>query len=203
MDEKSIAFSTAMVALLKGIINRETQLVHWNTILSQRAQMEDYVAKIGLTLMIDETDGYAYLKQQTQTEEHLEIPRLIPRYALSYPVSLLLVLRRKQLLEFDSQNSAERFIVAKKELMEMLRPYLKDTSNEAKQLREMEINMNRIKDMGFVRVLEGAEGNYEVLRILRSFVDAQWLGEVEQRLQAYQVYAQGEQPQEEYRDESI
>lgn len=203
MDEKSIAFSTAMVTLYKGFINRETQLQHWNTILAQRTRMEDYVAQIGLHLVVDETDGYAYLKQQTQTDDHLEIPRLIPRHALSYPVSLLLVLLRKQLIEFDSQNSAERFVVSKKEMMEMLRPYLKDTSNEARQLKEMESNLNRIKDMGFIRVLDGADGNYEVLRILRSFVDAQWLGQMEERLQAYHAYAQGEQPQEEQKDESV
>lgn len=85
----------------------------------------------------------------------------------------------------------------------MLRPYLKDTSNEARQLKEMESNLNRIKDMGFIRVLDGADGNYEVLRILRSFVDAQWLGQMEERLQAYHAYAQGEQPQEEQKDESV
>ncbi|MEG0897405.1 MAG: DUF4194 domain-containing protein [Ruthenibacterium sp.] len=203
MDEKSVAFSNALVALFKGVINRETQSKQWGVLLAQRAQIEDYVAKIGLTVIVDENDGYAYLKQQTQVEEHAEIPRLIPRYALSYPVSLLLVLLRKQLLAFDAKNSVERFIVSKQELIETLRPYLKDTSNEAKQIKEIEANLNRIQEMGFIRTLDGDATQYEVLRILRGFVDAQWLSEMDARLQAYQTYAQGAQPEGSDNDESV
>jgi len=203
MDEKSIAFSGAAVALFRGVISRDAQVKHWNILLAQRAQMEDYVAKIGLELVLDEVDGYAYLKQQTQIEDHLDIPRLIPRYQLSYQVSVLLVLLRKQLLEFDSKNSEERFILSKQELVELLRPYLRDTSNEAKQLKEIEANLNRIKEMGFIRKLDSSDTQYEVLRILRSFVDAQWLGEMDKRLQAYQEFAQGQEMREEAGDESV
>lgn len=203
MDEKSAAFSAALISLLKGVVNREIHIKQWNAIVTGRTQIEDYVAKIGLILMLDETDGYAYLKQQTQTEDNFEFPRLIPRYALSYPVSLLLVLLRKQLLEFDSKNSEQRFIVSKQEIVEMLRPYLKDTTNEAKQIKEIELQIKRIKEMGFVRLMDESTENYEVLRILRSFVDAQWLGEMNERLQAYKIYAQGHQQEDTNDDESI
>ena len=153
-------------------------------------------------LVVDTSDGYAYLKQQTQTEDHLEIPRLIPRYQLSYPVSVMLVLLRKQLLEHDSGDNPERLILSKQELIELLRPYLKDTANEVKQRREMEANLNKIKDMGFIRTLEGADDRFEVSRILRSFVDAQWLGEMDKRLLEYRALAQGGTLQEVAENES-
>lgn len=203
MDEQSIAFSMATVALFKGIINREIYPRQWNIITAKQAQIEEYVEKLGLTLVLDETDGYAYLKQQTLTEDHLEIPRLIPRYPLSYQVSLLLVLLRKQLLEFDSQNNAERFIISKQEIVALLRPYLKEATNEAKQLKEIEANLNRIKDMGFIRALDGTDAQYEILRILRGYVDAQWLGEFDTRLQAYRAYTQESSGEEESKDESV
>lgn len=199
MDEKSMAFSGTLVALFKGVISRDAHTKHWNTVLAQQAQIDDYVSKIGLVLVVDTSDGYAYLKQQTQIDDHLDIPRLIPRYPLSYSVSVILVLLRKQLLEFDSGNSAERLILSKQELVDLLRPYLRDTSNEVKQLREIEANLTKIKDMGFIRMLEDAEGNrFEVLRILRSFVDAQWLGEVDKHLQEYQKIMRDEPLQEEH-----
>ena len=203
MDEKSIALSGALVALFRGFISRDAHVKHWNTLLTQQAQIDDYVSKIGLTLVMDAADGYAYLRQQTQTEDHLDIPRLIPRYQLGYQVSLMLVLLRKQLLEFDSGDNAERLILSKQELIELMRPYLKDTSNEVKQLREIDTNLVKIKDMGFIRMIDSADSRFEVLRIIRSFVDAQWLGEMDKHLQEYQVMVQGDgQFQEEPENES-
>ena len=165
--------------------------------------MEDYVSKIGLTLIVDQTDGYAYLKQQTFTEDHLEIPRLIPRHPLSYPVSLLLVLLRKQLLEFDSKGNEQRFILSKQDIIEKLRPYLADTSNEVKQAKEIESYIKRIEDMGFVRRLKGSDDQYEILRIIRGFVDAQWLADMDDLLKTYQTYVAGTQPKGENPDESL
>jgi hypothetical protein len=202
VDEKSIALSGALVALFRGVISRDAHAKHWNTLLTQQAQIDDYMSKIGLVLVVDASDGYAYLRQQTQTDDHLDIPRLIPRHQLSYLDSVMLVLLRKQLLEFDSGDNAERLILSRQELVELLRPYLKDTSNEVKQLREIDAHLAKIKDMGFIRMLEGADGRFEALRILRGFVDAQWLDGVDKRLREYQALAQDEQPQEEPENES-
>lgn len=191
-DKKSIEFSVALVALLRGIVSREGQTKQWNTIVTQTANIEDYVSKIGLTLMLDETDGYAYLKQREPTDEISEIPRLIPRHQLSYPVSLLLVLLRKQLLEFDTHSADERNIISKQEIIEKVLPFLKDTSNEAKQIKEIEGYIRRVEEMGFIRSINGAEPKYEVLRIIRSFVDAGWLSKMDSLLNAYREYALGE-----------
>lgn len=198
MDEKSIAFSAALVALFKGFISRDAHTKHWNTLQTQQTQVEDYVSKLGLTLIVDDTDGYAYLKQQTQTEDHLDIPRLVPRHKLSYQVSVILVLLRKQLLEFDSgSNADERLILTKQELVDQLHPYLSDTSDEAKQMKDIDANLNKIRDMGFVRMIDSVDGRFEVYRILRSFVDAQLLGEMDKRLQEYVTTAQSNKSREE------
>jgi hypothetical protein len=202
MDEKSIALSVVLVTLFRGAINRETNEKQWTALLAQQTHIDDYVSKLGLVLIVDMTDGYAYLKQQTQTEDHLDIPRLIPRYQLSYPVSVMLVLLRKQLLEFDSGSNSERLILSKQEFVESLRPYLKDTSNEVKQLKEIDTNLAKIKDMGFIRMLNGVEDHFEVQRILRSFVDAQLLGELDLRLQEYRNIASNGTAQEDTESES-
>ncbi|ADY55170.1 hypothetical protein Sgly_0817 [Syntrophobotulus glycolicus DSM 8271] len=186
-----LACSRALVALLKNVVFKETDPEHWEVILARRYQIEDYVSKIGLTLMVDEMDGYGYLKQRSYGEGEEEIPRLVPRHALSYPVSLLLVLLRKQLLEFDSSTGDQRLIVTRRQIAERMRLFLKDTTNEAKMVADIDRHIDRIEKMGFLRRLRGSEESFEVQRILRGFVNGQWLQHLNERLDLYRVYAGG------------
>lgn len=187
-----LAFSRVLVALFKNVVFKETDQEHWEVILAQKYKIEDYVSKIGLTLVVDEMDGYGYLKQRSYGEGEEEIPRLVPRHALSYPVSLLLVLLRKQLLEFDSTTGDQRLIVTRQQIAERMRLFLKDTTNEAKMVADIDKHIDRIEKMGFLRCLRGSEDSFEVQRILRSFVNAEWLHHVNERLDMYRVYADGE-----------
>ncbi|HML33222.1 MULTISPECIES: DUF4194 domain-containing protein [Sporomusa] len=188
----NLSFSRALVALFKNVVFKESDPEHWEVILAQKYKIEDYVSKIGLTLMVDEMDGYGYLKQRSYGEGEAEIPRLVPRHALSYPVSLLLVLLRKQLLEFDSTTGDRRLIVTRQQLAERMRLFLKDTTNEAKMVADIDKHIDRIENMGFLRRLRGSDDSFEVQRILRSFVNAEWLHNVNEQLDLYRVYAGGE-----------
>lgn len=185
-------FSRALVALFKNVVFKEPDPEQWAVILAQKYKIEDYVSKIGLTLIVDEMDGYGYLKQRSYGDGEEEIPRLVPRHALSYPVSLLLVLLRKQLLEFDSTTGDRRLIVTRQQLVERIRLFLKDTTNEAKLMADIDKHIDRIEKMGFLRRLRGSDDSFEVQRILRSFVNAEWLSHVNERLDLYRVYAAGE-----------
>jgi len=191
-----LAFSRVLVALFKNVVYKETDQEHWEVILAHKYKIEDYVRKIGLTLMVDEMDGYGYLKQRSYGEGEEEIPRLVPRHALSYPVSLLLVLLRKQLLEFDSSTGDRRLVVTRQQIVERLRLFLKDTTNEAKMAADIDKHIDRIEKMGFLRRLRGSEDSIEVQRILRGFVNAEWLQQVNERLDMYRVYAGGETGEE-------
>lgn len=188
----NLSFSRALVALFKNVVFKESDPEHWEVILAQKYKIEDYVSKIGLTLMVDEMDGYGYLKQRSYGEGEAEIPRLVPRHALSYPVSLLLVLLRKQLLEFDSTTGDRRLIITRQQLAERMRLFLKDTTNEAKMVADIDKHIDRIENMGFLRRLRGSDDSFEVQRILRSFVNAEWLHSVNEQLDLYRVYAGGE-----------
>lgn len=187
-----LAFSRALVALFKNVVFKETDPEYWEVILGHKYKIEDYVSKIGLTLIVDEMDGYGYLKQRSYGEGEAEIPRLIPRHALSYPVSLLLVLLRKQLLEFDSTTGDRRLIVTRQQIAGRMSLFLKDTTNEAKTVADIDKHIDRIEKMGFLRRLRGSEDSFEVQRILRNFVNAEWLNHINERLDMYRAYADGE-----------
>jgi hypothetical protein len=187
----TVAFSRAVVALCKHVVFKEVEPEHWEVITAQKNKIEDYVSKMGLTLIVDEMDGYGYLKQRSYEDGEEEIPRLVPRHSLSYPVSLLLVLLRKQLLEFDSSTGDQRLIVTKEQITERMSLFLRDTTNEAKLVRDIEKYIDRIEKMGFLRRLRGRDDTFEVQRIIRSFVDARWLRDFDELLAEYQSYADG------------
>ena len=100
-------------------------------------------------------------------------------------MSLMLALLRKKLAEFDAGSGESRLILSAEQIADMMRLFLADTANEAKLMDRVDSDIRKIVDMGFLRRLRGSEDRFEVRRILKSFVDAQWLGELERRLADY------------------
>ena len=190
-QEDAVAFSRAIVALCKHVIAKETDSKLWDVVVAQRGRIEEYVSKMGLALMVDEMDGYAYLRQRVYESSEEEIPRLVPRHALSYPVSLLLLLLRKQLLEFDSISGDQRLILTKEQIAERMRLFLRDTTNEAKLLKEIDSHIGRVETLGFLRRLRGKDDTFEVQRIIRSFINAEWLQTFNEKLEEYRQHAEG------------
>lgn len=201
MDSNEYRFSEAVVALLKGIVNEASDTRIWNTIMEQQVYIESYVSKIGLRLMIQSQDGYAYLKQNDDGENDKSIPRLITRRQLKYLTSLILVLLRKELIELNKNSDLGRYVISKESIIEKVRPYLKDTNDEAKQRKEIETEINAVEKMGFIRLLKNSNDEYEIIPLLRGFVDAQWLQEFDENLKAYVSYAKGDSTTGEIADE--
>ncbi|HLF97513.1 MAG TPA: DUF4194 domain-containing protein [Methylococcaceae bacterium] len=183
--------SAVAIPLLKGVIYQEGDAALWNALLSLQARVRDYVAVLGLELVLDEAEGYAFLRSRTEDGDDAapRRPRLIVRRPLSFPVSLLLALLRKKLAEFDASGGDTRLILSREQVAELIRVFLPEGSNEARLMDQVETHLNKIVELGFLRRLKSAGGAteplYEVRRILKAFVDAQWLGEFDQRLAAY------------------
>lgn len=93
-----------LIALLKGILERENAPALWQGLVTHQARVRDHVAVIGLDLMVDEAEGYAYLRQKPQIEGEPESPRLVARRQLGFSLSLLLALLRKKLAEHDAMG---------------------------------------------------------------------------------------------------
>ncbi len=175
-----------LIALLKGIVYAENNPALWDDLLQLQARVRDQMALLGLELMLDEAEGYAWLRTRPVQEGEPELPKLITRRQLSFPVSLLLALLRKKLAEFDASGDDSRLILSRDEIAELLRLFLPDSSNEIRLLKQIDSHINKIVELGFLRKLRGHEQQFEVRRILKAFVDAQWLQEFDQRLAEYQ-----------------
>jgi hypothetical protein len=190
--------TSLVVPLLKGVLYREDDAAQWAALLQLQARVRDYVAVLALELVVDEAEGYAFLRAQPQDLEGApKLPRLVRRQPLSFQVSLLLALLRKKLAEFDASGGDTRLILTRSAVVELVRVFLPAGSNESRLIDQIETQLNKVIELGFVRRLkapaEGASSRaaqepvYEVRRILKAFVDAQWLADFDARLAAYQA----------------
>jgi hypothetical protein len=188
--------SILAITLLRGVIYRDGDEPLWGALLNLQARVRDYVSVLGLELVLDEAEGYAFLKSRAEPAEadaNPKLPRLVARRQLSFPVSLLLALLRKKLAEFDASGGDTRLILARDDIVELVRLFLPDSSNEAKLIDQIESHVNKLVELGFLRRLKVASGpaSYEVRRILKAFVDAQWLADFDARLASYQARISG------------
>lgn len=188
-DEKN-TLSAIVVPLLRGVVYQQEKGEVWNSLLILQAGVRDYVAVLGLDLVLDEAEGYAFLRSKpNDPDDKSPVPRLIRRQQLPFAVSLLLALLRKKMAEFDATGSDgdTRLILSRDEVVELIRVFLPSGSNESRLIDQVDTLLNKIAKMGFVRPLRGQKKTYEVRRILKAFVDAQWLKEFDGQLAAYQL----------------
>ena len=185
----ALELSALVVPLLKGVLYRDNDAALWSALLNLQARVRDHVGVLGLDLTLDESEGYAFLRSRPDPEDSSapKPPRLVARRPLSFPVSLLLALLRKKLAEFDAAGSDTRLILSRDEVAELIRVFLPEGSNEARLIDQVDTHLNRVAELGFVRRLRGQEHMIEVQRILKAFVDAQWLAQFDARLAAYRT----------------
>ncbi|WP_426336661.1 DUF4194 domain-containing protein [Pseudoduganella sp. R-31] len=180
--------SVLSITLLKGVLYREADERLWSDLLNLQSQVRDYMAVLRLELALDEAEGYAFLRPRAASEDEGEskMPRLMARRPLSFPVSLLLALLRKKLAEFDASGGT-RLVLTRDDIVQMVALFMPSGSNESRIVDQIETHINKVVDLGFLRVLKQSTGpaSYEVKRILKAFVDAQWLAEFDSRLDAY------------------
>ena len=185
--------SVAVTQLMKGAVYRETHDRAWSHLLQLQPQVRDHVAVLGLQVVIDEAEGYAFLRQRPADEDdERQLPRLIPRRALSFHVSLLLALLRKKLAEFDAQGGETRLMLTRAQIAEMLRVFMPATSNEARLLDRIDEHIGKAEQLGFLRQAKNGEQVYEVRRILKAFVDGQWLADLDAKLAEYAALLAGD-----------
>jgi len=187
---------TLAITLLKGVMYRDGNERLWASLLELQARVRDYVAVLGLELAVDEAEGYAFVKSRSghdtdvENGEPAKLPRLVARRPLSFPVSLLLALLRKKLAEWDAGGGDTRLVLTREEIVELMRVFLPASTNEARLVDQIDTHVNKIIELGFLRRMKttGGPPAFEVRRILKAFVDAQWLLEFDARLAGYQAH---------------
>ncbi|MFN2360123.1 MAG: DUF4194 domain-containing protein [Marinobacter sp.] len=195
------ALSLAVIKLLKGVIYQDDDASLWQQVINLQPRIRDYVAVMGLTFQIDESEGYAWLATREDDQDTAPLPRLMNRRQLSFPVSLLIALLRRKLAEADTTGGELRLILDREEVVNLMRTFLPESSNEARLVDQIDSHLNKVAELGFIRRLRDQKDKIEVRRIIKAYVDAQWLNEFDQRLQDYQRHiAPGDDPSQNTED---
>lgn len=176
----------AIVLLMKGLFDRTDNEAAWEALVgSAHGTIVDYFDTIGLEPVVDEAEGYAFLRQKPAEEGEESLPRLIPARELGYKVSLLCVLLRRRIADFEMQSDDFRAVVTREELIGQLLLFMPETFDEVKLRRELDTTIRKVEELGFLKKLRGQNDHFEIRRSLKAFVDAQWLADFDEKLRAY------------------
>jgi len=178
-----------LVHLLKGILYRDTHTQLWQQLYDLEAPLRDQLAILGLELYLDEEEGFAFLQQRVADEDEVEIPRLVARRSLSYPVSLLCVLLRKRLAEADHQGGDLKLVVSRSEIHNDMKVFFAERSNEARLADQLDSHIEKVVKLGFLKRMKEAD-HFEVRRILKALVDGDWLADMDEKLELYLKHGQ-------------
>src|SRR5215203_4755346 len=159
-------YSHVLVALLKGIIYSDNERL-WNDLIKpeNESDIKKYFSEIFLDVVIDKSEGYAYLKQKESEDDEEQFPKLIEKRQLNYHFSLLCLLLRKYLIENDREGESSKAFLTKEAIIDMAKPFYKETTNEAQQQKQIESAITKLIDEGFLRKMKTEEEQYEINRI--------------------------------------
>ena len=104
------------------------------------------------------------------------------------------VIGGRMLIPLHGRVGRKRF---KAQIAELMRVFLPDGTNEARLIDQVDSTITKVVELGYLRKLKPAAGatqqaaRYEVRRILKAFVDAQWLADFDVRLEGYRTTLSG------------
>ena len=176
-----------VTSLMKGVVYRDDQETCWRHLLHLQSQVRDHVDVLGLAVVIDETEGYAFLRSKPDDPEVEESSalRLVARRPLSFHQSLLLALLRKRLAQVDADAADTRLILSRDQSVEMLTVFMPARTTQTRMVDQIDAHIAKACELGFLRRVQGGDAVFEVRRILKAFVDGQWLADFEERLAQY------------------
>ncbi len=176
----------AIILLLKGIFyKKDNEKAFFELIGNSYNSIVQYFQTIGLEVLIFEDDGYAYLQNIDYEDEQESLPKLINSRPLSYKVSLLCVLLRQKIAQFEMQNEDERAIISKDDIISNILIFLDVKFNEVKIKKEIESTIKKVEDLGFLKKLKTDDESYEIKTSIKAFIDVAWLDEFDKRLKEY------------------
>jgi len=182
-------YATVIVRLLSGEMYEQDKA--WADLLEYRIPVADYFTRIGIEVIIDQREGFAFLRQQPLDDTGRTIG-LIKRTPLSYEVTLLLVLLRELLEDYETQDTTSpACFVTHDKIREELELFFKDQSNKVKLLRQLDRYIRQVIDLGFLKLIEtpgavapNTNKQYEIRRILKAKVTPDVLEDVRRRMES-------------------
>lgn len=179
-------YSKAVIKLLKGVV--ENNDVVWIDLLTYQADIQNYISTMGLELIVKKDEGFAFVKQTILDDD--KTINLVSRRQYGFEVSVMLVVLRHMLEEFDSNptlsQATDRYVTAE-EIKEETEMFLPVSYNKVKFEKELDNNIDKIVDFGFLVAPKNKEGEkrYRIHRIIKEKVTLDDLLDFKKQLNDY------------------
>lgn len=185
LEKNTTPYSKAIVRLLKGVVERSSNV--WNDIINYQIEIQDYISKIGLELIVKKDDGFAFVKQLEDNEG--KTLGLVQRRQIGFETSIILVVLRQSLEEFDSnptQLAVEKFITDT-EIKDELELFLQEGYNQLKFQKDLNSYIKRVVELGYLKEIskKDNETKYQIHRIIKEKITPDILEEFKTKLQDY------------------
>ena len=179
-------WSIPAVRLLQGVVYSDDTLA-WNALLDSQTPLTEYFARIGLVLVVDESDGMAFIRQMADDErdaDYQRIPKLLRRTPLGYDQTLLCVLLRDEYRRFEDEDLDNQLCVVETQaLLDAWKNFFPIDDDEVKLLKRLSAAMNKLADMKFVRKFQDEPEAWEVRRFLKARVSIDQLEGLKHQLE--------------------
>ena len=191
MTEKNISpFAHVFLKLMQGPIYEEDK-TYWKDLLSWQTELGKYLRQTGLQLVVSEADGFARIVQPEADESgEKPLPRLMRKTRLTYEATLLCIVLREALDEFDIKGNGTRLFLTQKEIKERLALFFKERHNKSKLLKDLNKPINSLLHVGILKTTREDATNkelhqYEVKRIIKALVNNEKLEEIKSKLKLH------------------
>lgn len=160
------------VRLLQGVVYHDDNLDLWEQLLENVSPITEYFGKLGLLLVVDEPDAMAYLRQLDEEEIPLDfpaVPRLFRRTPLGYDATLLCVLLRDELRQYEEEDvQNERCVIAQSDLLALWEAFFPDQTDSIRLNRSLTAALRKMEELKFVRQFEKDPPSWEIRRIIKA-----------------------------------
>ena len=135
-----------MVFLLKNYIDREDDKQLFESLVRQEREVEEFCRRLFLRLVVDHESGYAYVRSLTEEELPQNAgqrpPQLLTKRALPFYDSMILILLRQRLLEFELSGQFGRLVLERAEILTMVKTFVHNVNND----KRLDDNLNKAID---------------------------------------------------------
>ena len=180
-------YSKAIVRLLKSPIERKNESL-WNSVVTYQNEIQEYIATIGLELIVKKDEGFAFVKQFEDSKGNTL--GLIVRRQIGFEASIVLIVLRQSLEDFDSNPTqiqvAEKFIT-NSEIKEEVELFLQEGYNRMKFQKDVDSHINKIVELGYLKEVSknDSETKYQIHRIIKEKVTLDILQDFKTKLKEY------------------
>ena len=183
-----LPYTSAFIKLLKGPVEYLDKTV-WEQIMQYQVELTRFLQQLGLILVLDKEDGYAYL-EQVRLDEEDSTAGWIRRTALTYDESVLLILLRELMAEFEVGEVTNRELVKKRrEIKEYAELFFRENASRVKFIRELDRLIDKAEELGFLAKVEDNElfddQKFRIKKIIKAKVDNEVLENFKQQLTDY------------------